>query len=156
MRDHTGIPCGISIGRRDTCEASSIPDTPFPICERHLAEITRYRIGTQLRNPGKAEKPVPRTAPGVVYYLRLDEQLVKIGHTQNLAQRIKQLYRRPQDLLAIEPGSLSTEAQRHNEFDHLRVDLAERFRIAPDLTRHIASVREQHGKPSLRYPLLTS
>lgn len=154
MRDHTGIPCGISIGRRDNCEAPSLPDTPFPICERHLIEITRYRL---TRNPAPRKPDRTETTPdrGVVYYLRLDDGLVKIGYTQHLAQRIRQLYRRPQDLLAIEPGTLSTEARRHREFQHLRIDTAERFRADPDLLHHIAAVREEHGKPSLRHPMLT-
>lgn len=77
----------------------------------------------------------------VVYYVRIDERTVKIGTSRNLLQRLKQMCRRPDDVLAIEFGGRDLERQRHQAFRHLRQGKTERFRVSADLLAHIREVR---------------
>lgn len=156
MTDFTGVPCGVQLSRGD-CQTPSIPDTPFPICPRHFIQISGYKAQiTSVPQDSKRDQRLDRAPDpeGVVYYLRLDERLIKIGFTERISQRIKALYRQPEDLLAVEPGTYSIETRRHEQFKHLRVGRGERFNAAPELVRHIMSVREEHGLPNLR-PMLT-
>lgn len=156
MTDFTGVPCGVQL-RDGDCWTPSIPDTPFPICPRHFIQISAYKATLQSapqdtkRHQRADQQPDPE---GVVYYLRLDEKLIKIGFTENITQRVKALYRQPADLLAMEPGTYSTEARRHQQFEHLRTGRGERFTAAPELVRHIGVIRAKHGKPTLRHPVL--
>ena len=87
------------------------------------------------------QKPAaPRPTP-VVYYLRVG-QLIKIGYTSDLPQRLRAY---PPDtlVLATEPGDMSLEQQRHRQFSWHRVAGREWFDPAPPLLRHINSLREQ-------------
>lgn len=85
----------------------------------------------------------------VVYYLRKGDR-IKIGYTDDLRTRMMVL--RPDELLAVEPGSFQLETQRHHQFksDNI-VEKGHRewFRPSPDLTAHIASVAAEHGVPDL-------
>lgn len=91
-----------------------------------LAEARKYRLA-------------PRHArPGVVYYIRIGE-LVKIGFTVRWSNR-RQGYPPTAELLAMEPGTLLVEAQRHAQFAHLLVHGREWFTDAPDIRRHIRTL----------------
>jgi hypothetical protein len=126
-----GGPCGRPVG----------PDVPFPLCERHVYEVTRFGVmgGWRLSGPSgpPVEPPAPR--PAVVYYVRVGA-LVKIGTTeQDLGVRLQML---PPDrqILATEPGSLILERRRHEQFAHLR-EGGEWFRMAPELLAHVRALR---------------
>lgn len=89
---------------------------------------------------------IPTIGP-VVYYVRRG-QYIKIGHAVDLRRRMRDLYRSPDDVLAIEPGPRITETQRHEQFAADRVHWrAENFRASPALLAHIARLREQMPVP---------
>jgi hypothetical protein len=83
------------------------------------------------------ELPGHCSVPSVVYYMRLGNR-VKIGWTNNLAQRVSQI--QPEELLATEPGGVVTETERHEQFKTLRV-VGEWFRYEGSLVDHISRLR---------------
>lgn len=73
----------------------------------------------------------------VVYYMRFADR-VKIGYSTNLAKRLRHV---PNDeLLATEPGTMKTEAARHEQFSELRIT-GEWFQYVEPLTDHIDGLR---------------
>lgn len=82
-------------------------------------------------------------ANAVVYYIRIGDR-IKIGWTGDFPARMQSLM--PDDILAIEPGSMALERDRQKEFRHLQI-VGERFQIRKDLLDHIARVRTEHGVP---------
>lgn len=138
------------------CDGESLPDAPFPICLHHAAEVMRFLashvprnaddrtvalargIGQDRKRRAPAEELHERKS--VVYYLRVGA-LIKIGTTTNLPAR---LHAYPPDsrVLAVEPGGLSVEKQRHLQFaDDLRHG-NEWFAPSDSLIEHIDRVRE--------------
>lgn len=92
------------------------------------------------------------TTTSVVYYIRRGA-MVKIGTTQNLHARMSAL--RPDEVLAVEPGSYDREAEMHRRFIALRVPgQRERFYAGPALQQHVQEVRETHGPPPNDLPVL--
>lgn len=80
------------------------------------------------------EKPRP---VHIVYYVKFCCR-IKIGTTIDLDSRLTGI---PHDeVLATEPGDRKVEAERHEQFDHLRT-VGEWFREGADLYAHIAVVR---------------
>lgn len=87
----------------------------------------------------------------LVYYIQRDG-LVKIGHTACLRTRMKSL--RPDELLAIEPGTRDLETQRHRQFAAFRAGRSrEWFKPAAQLLGHIDERRSVLLPPDLA-PLL--
>lgn len=92
------------------------------------------------------------TASGLIYYL-LDanrfEQRIKIGYTTNLALRLRDvacqtMARQEPLVLALEPGPMTLERERHAQFKSQRV-LAEWFRYEGPLVEHIAALPSPIG-----------
>lgn len=81
----------------------------------------------------------------LVYYIRIGD-LIKIGFTTNMRQRMSQLL--PDEVLATEPGPAELERMRHRQFAHLRVR-GERFRRGEDLISHVAMIRAHYGPPRM-------
>ena len=81
-----------------------------------------------------------RTRPGYVYYLRVGAHY-KIGFASNLERRLAS-YPPDTELLAVEPGTLKLEAERHREFKHSRISGREWYRPNPALDHHIRNVAE--------------
>jgi len=88
----------------------------------------------------------------VVYYIgNPDTQLIKIGTTTRLRQRMYDLtYRRPNLLvLATEPGTYPLETRRKRQFRSLNEPLpngeTEWFRKAPLLMQHVGETRLKYG-----------
>lgn len=79
----------------------------------------------------------------VVYYMRIGNR-VKIGTTANLKQRLADI--NPEELMAVEPGSVRLERMRHREFGHLRTH-GEWFRYRGMLVEHIAMMQRAGQKP---------
>lgn len=74
---------------------------------------------------------------GIVYYIQFDTR-IKIGTTTNFRKRMDQL---PHDLiLAVEPGGVFLERQRHKDFAAYRIT-GEWFSMGPELMQHIAMLR---------------
>jgi hypothetical protein len=66
---------------------------------------------------------------------------IKIGTTENLDVRIKQLesaYRTELAILATKDGSYDEEKAIHDRFSHLRFGYTEQFRPAPELMEFIS------------------
>lgn len=87
-------------------------------------------------------KPKPlATAPGMVYYLQVGE-LIKIGYSQRVENRIKS-YPPDSKLLATHPGTIKTEQQMHYKFFNDLAHGREWFTPSPELEQHIQDVRKQ-------------
>jgi hypothetical protein len=84
---------------------------------------------------------------GVVYYLRLSGDRIKIGRTINLQQRMSAMRIPRQDVLAAEPGGAGVESDRHAEFANIRHGRLEDFDATAELMEHIQSIRDQWGDP---------
>ncbi|MGC3995159.1 MAG: GIY-YIG nuclease family protein [Propionicimonas sp.] len=98
----------------------------------------------------------------VVYYLRMPEQspkagLIKIGHTEDLTQRLSQLtakYGGRPEVLATEPGDGPLEEERHSRFGHISVGgFNEYFQADGELMRWIDQVVAIWGPPMITGPL---
>lgn len=84
----------------------------------------------------------------VVYYCRLRPDVVKIGTTVALSDRMRALRVYSEDLLAVEPGAYDLEAKRHRQFDHLRINpRREDFTLGEDLQAHIDDLVATLGPP---------
>lgn len=147
------------------CDADSLPEAPFPICLDHAAKLIRYVSKVADTKTGGEEittsldlfrrfgailgtyedllhQPTKRRKQKLqVYYVEL-AGLVKIGYTADLKRRMTQ-YPPMSQLLAVEPGGLETEAQRHRQFARLRQygPASEWFAYGDDLRAHIESLK---------------
>lgn len=81
-----------------------------------------------------------RTREGYVYYLRVGSDY-KIGFASNLERRLAS-YPPDTELLAVEPGTLQLETERHREFKHSLISGREWYRPNPALDHHIRNVAE--------------
>lgn len=91
----------------------------------------------------------PTFNDGTVYYARCGH-LIKIGWTTGLRSRMQAL--RPDELVAIEPGSRHVETQRHREFAPYNVPHMggrEWFSRSPALLDHVAALTAAMPPPSL-------
>lgn len=88
------------------------------------------------------------TRNGVVYYVQIDPQRIKIGYTSNLKARLSALRLQPSSLLAMEPGDSELERERHRQFGGERI-VSNREDFAPSerLLEWIDQTREAHGLP---------
>lgn len=96
----------------------------FAACLHHAASESMARAQ---RWQGRATVSEP-----TIYYAER-EGMVKIGCTRAVGQRMQALRT---SLLATEPGSYELEAERHAQFDHLRI-AGEWFRPGAALMAHI-------------------
>ncbi|AWL39680.1 MULTISPECIES: GIY-YIG nuclease family protein [unclassified Streptomyces] len=101
----------------------------------------------------KAERiPAEGKHEAVVYYVRRGA-LIKIGTTTELRRRMREIL--PEELLALEPGSIGIENQRHHQFSALRVPgQREWFHAGPVLQEHVLRMRATHGVPDQPLPTL--
>lgn len=138
-------------------ELASAALQPLPICARCAFQI--YDVIAVLYDGGPRPEPMPAVSPrmsreGHVYYVRRGD-VIKIGHTVDLFRRMTTL--RPDEVLAVEPGTREDETERHRQFAHLKLrqgkGSSEYFRDAPELREHIAAVIRDHGQPP-RLPTL--
>lgn len=135
------------------------PDAP-PFCGKHLIEcglyIAKHMSSMNLLDPDRQDRSAlaPDTPVGqhqaVVYYVRLGNH-VKIGTTNNLDQRLRDLYVHadPSALLACEPGDRTLERERHHQFAAERVySNRELFNPSPRLLHHIETLNHQQQRAS--------
>ncbi len=107
--------------------------------ERQLWRLAHQRQAAAARMSSQIAKAGPKDASpeSVVYYLRFDRR-VKIGTTTDLRQRLAVL---PHDqLLAIEPGGIMLERERHQQFHPYRLH-GEWFSMGDELMQHIRTLR---------------
>lgn len=83
---------------------------------------------------------------GFVYYIRINGQ-IKIGYAADVTSRMRH-YPPGSELLAVEPGTLHTEAERHQDFRRDLVRGREWFNESEKLIAHIAQIVIDCGDPS--------
>lgn len=103
----------------------------------------RRRAEHQAELGRKFQKLLTDHPGGVVYYVRRGD-FVKIGTTRDLRRRLGAL--RPDEILAVEPGSFTLERERHRQFAHCRAT-GEYFKAAPELATHLHDIRAEFGVP---------
>lgn len=172
MEKHSGrhTPC-IKPG----CPRPALVLEPVALCRKHAAEVYHalYRInGHHLYPPEmteqlataderRAKRAAARKAAleeqSVVYYIRMKNDLIKIGYTTNLVARCVALRVRTEDVLVTEPGGPEKERERHVQFAHLRHGRWEEFDPADELLGHMARLHREHGDPVITtYPKVHS
>lgn len=145
------------------CPKLTTRQAPFPLCFDHAFEVYLYvhsDITYHLRSihdtmAAHEKGPTPeqkkkaeelRVQRSVVYYVRI-EDYIKIGFTENMTERMKQLRVEWSAVMATEPGGREKERERHEQFADIRRGRKENFEKSPDLLTHIAKVRREHGAP---------
>ena len=83
---------------------------------------------------------------GFVYYMRIGA-LIKIGYTADVRKRMGG-YPPETVLLAIEPGTYQTEADRLSQFSKDLEWGNEWFSPSKQLSEHVLAVRRDHGIPA--------
>lgn len=117
----------------DHCREPLIPGAPVQLCGKHLREVYEFAqdliadrwdgamreyVG-ELQNTFKPPRAVlRRPRPGFVYFLLFGDR-VKIGYSENLEQRFRDL---PHDeVLGYRPGTRDDERAWHDLLDQYRV-----------------------------------
>jgi hypothetical protein len=113
----------------------------IPMCQGHYDEIEKFFIPPPPRlKRERAKHVVPISW---VYYVGWpDRDMIKIGVSQKLSQRLRNLrLESPAHLLALEPGGYRDEQRRHKQFVHLRKMGTELFMPDPELLEHIEKLK---------------
>lgn len=114
--------------------------------KKYGVEITEdiIRNAVNLHRDTHAKKQLAKPSPkAVVYYARLGN-LVKIGTTVNLRNRMSNI--NPEELLITESGSTEVERNRHRQFQDLHVH-GEWFRYEGALIEHVEELRREATSP---------
>lgn len=137
--------CGVIHPDGTDCQGPPMAGAPINVCTEHMMQAYLHIRDQIIAHDGKTfQEPWTRPDTCLVYYVR-NGDLIKIGYTWNLWQRMNKI---PGMLLAAEPGSPEIESQRHEQFAALRVGRnAEWFQDGPDLMRHIHGLRKRYGDP---------
>lgn len=128
-----------------SCDAPASPLIDVALCSSH--SISVYQQVSEMLDRGRKAAAPPRARlaikdrAGVVYFMRFG-QLIKIGFTTDLPQRVKSL--RPDQLLALMPGTMRDEESLHARFGPWR-DHGEYFRPGLDLLDFIDSLAVADG-----------
>lgn len=127
-----------------------------PIYEAMLtAERNSLELARSLPSPSRTDRDnaqdandekMQAGAEGFIYYLLVADR-VKIGFSIDIRQRMR-AYPPGSELLAVEPGSMELEKQRHREFAHVRRSGREWFMPCPEIDAHVVALVEQHGNPA--------
>jgi hypothetical protein len=134
----------------DFCKNEPNEGLNAPLCMDHAKQLTvqvMLLTSNKVRPSRKgmtnraepAHKPEPETRAakkGHVYFIRFGDR-IKIGFTTSVTTRMKNL---PHDeILALVPGTLSTERMYHKQFDAIRIT-GEWFDNDPRLTDFIKTL----------------
>lgn len=140
------------------CDAPTMEGSPFPICLKHAQDAWLF-IESYVRGPKRYEHPSQSEADrsanawhggasGLVYYIQVGDR-VKIGFTTNIRKRVSNLSLKMADVIAVEPGTETTEFQRHQQFEGDRIHSnGEWFTASDGLMAHTAAVRA--ANPDMR------
>jgi hypothetical protein len=82
--------------------------------------------------------------PPVVYFMRMPDGIIKIGHSGDMAHRMSVL---GGELLAFTPGDRTDERAHHKRFAHCLDHGREWFRPEPDLITYVNDLRAGLGLP---------
>lgn len=138
----------------------------LPFCADHLRVITTAtakvraievviaeqrqadRVTRQVDLVSIVEKSTEPSQPklGWLYFVRVDD-LIKIGYTTNLYQRLRH-YPPNAVVLATQPGTMKMEKALHGQFRFALAKGREWFHVRPEIVEHIAGVVAAYGEPS--------
>jgi ribosomal protein L37AE/L43A len=146
-------------------DPARLPGIPCPECDRLSlqrlgADVTcracnatispdRFQLWSDAVTEEALSNATKARQQSVVYYVREAPEIIKIGTTINLINRLSALRVDHDALLATEPGGRSLEQMRHKQFAHVSLGKWERFRSEPDLLDHIAMLRKHFGDPKV-------
>lgn len=111
-----------------------------PVCFVH-ALVVSQRLETCAPPQGPDEPAPPPNFQSFVYYLMLGPSTVKIGTTQWLQDRIRQLRTEMQYIVALELGDRLVERERHLQFADERRNRREDFHLSDRLKAHIEALQ---------------
>lgn len=118
----------------------------------HEARMAAWDEEKRLQQP-ITPKVIDAHPDPVVYYVRRG-QFIKIGTTMQFSKRMGAL--RPDEILAVEPGSYDLERERHVQFAATRCDSrSEYFLPSQELIEHMLEVREERGRPDQSWVTVT-
>lgn len=115
-------------------------------------EVTHEKFDAERRADDRERRETARTEaasqlrgdrPGFVYYLQVGDR-IKVGYSTDVRKRMR-AYPPGSKLLAVEPGSLELEAQRHRELVGSLLDGREWFRPDSVVLEHIRRIADQHS-----------
>lgn len=141
------------------CEGIVSTLRPLPVCQAcgikiavlHANDATLWHAvqaeGRREREAAQHVRQNGRPGEALVYYVRLDEDRIKIGFTSKLRDRLRGLRVHPSALLAIEPGGRDVEKARHEQFATERLSRFEDFAPTQRLLDWIAERRAEHDLP---------
>lgn len=120
---------------------------PMPELTAGLRETERQRAAAdKTKKSTIARVRGTSTNPGFIYYILINEQ-IKIGYSADVTLRMRH-YPPGSKLLAVEPGTLHTEKERHQEFGRDLARGREWFTPSKKLMAHIDSIVSELGDPS--------
>lgn len=119
-----------------------------PAVSKELARIARIRLVEKQQQNLMRSMVNKRyqAGDGLVYYMRINGR-IKIGYTTNLTQRSR-TYPPGTELLAVEPGTRETEAQRHNQFSRSLAQGREWFAESDAIKAHVTALAEAYKVPT--------
>jgi hypothetical protein len=142
-----GIPCPgcdrMSLQRHDTSN-----DVTCRVCNTTIGP-DEFHLWTEKLNEQALIETTKVRQQSVVYYVRESPEIIKIGTTINLINRLAALRVDHDALMATEPGGRGLEQMRHKQFAHVSLGKWERFRSEPDLLDHIAMLLAHFGEPQI-------
>lgn len=156
-------PTICTVVRRDgrDCNRLVAEDAPLPLCLEHIRDAYLYYIDhLKVRYADRVitddeRQDLAKAPPGVdgfresqsaVYYVRIG-YFIKIGVSRSLASRMTML--QPDEILALEPGDLEKERERHAQFAHIRAPKGrEYFYPTVELMDHIKAIKDLDWKPT--------
>lgn len=114
---------------------------------RERVTVDNRGLDSLRREEERIEEMARRRAdkPGFVYYIQIGDRL-KIGFSVDVRKRMR-AYPPESRLLAVEPGSVELERERHRQFKGSLTHGREWFSPTADLLEHIDAVLVEHGPP---------
>ena len=127
----------------------------YEMCDNHIEEAARVFRAQQRIIDAHTKTPAPKgPAEGQIYYAQVGD-VIKIGYTTNLLQRMGS-YPPGSRLLAVEPGTRKLERARHSLFTVHLSHGREWFNPNEELDAWIEQVIDKHGPPPFEhYPFTT-
>lgn len=110
----------------------------------HDSQRGRFRIVGQ-SGAKQSLADLARDLPPVVYFMRTEDSLIKIGFTRDLAQRKRHFGSGWDHILAVTPGTRDDEKTLLARFAEHLARGQEYFHPAPALVDHINTIRETLG-----------
>lgn len=138
--------CAIKVGDFMCQILDTYRNTPIEDIPMQPVEYLALRSLAQTRQAQLSQEPVipPQS---VVYYMMVSPVTVKIGTTTKLRQRMSGLRTSAQYIVALEPGDMNTERERHQQFKAERRDpRREDFELSDALKQHIDSLIPQRAE----------